>query len=151
MIGEITGMIAVVVFWLFLAAVILGPRYMRYRERKNMQDVLRVAYEKGQPVSPDMIAALQADLPVARPIVAPREQDLRRAIVMIAIGIGLCGLGYGLWYGLASASDEAAAIVGGCVAGAGAIPGMIGIAHLILWAMAPKTPTERARTPTVTP
>jgi len=71
--------------------------------------------------------------------IAPRqpetpEADLRRAVVLIAVGLGLCGLGYGMWYGLMSVSDIAAYITGGSIAGAGAIPGLIGIAHLLLWA-----------------
>jgi hypothetical protein len=54
-------------------------------------------------------------------------------MVLLAVGLGLCGLGYGLWYGLMSVSDTAAYITGGSIAGAGAIPGLIGVAYLILW------------------
>ena len=61
------------------------------------------------------------------------RRDLRRAMVLLAVGLGLCGLGYGLWYGLMSVSDTAAYITGGSIAGAGAIPGLIGVAYLILW------------------
>ena len=61
------------------------------------------------------------------------ERDLRRAVVLIAIGLGLCCLGYGLFFGLSSVDDTAAYITGGSVAGAGAIPGLIGVAYLILW------------------
>jgi hypothetical protein len=38
-----------------------------------------------------------------------------------------------------SVDEMSAYISGGCTAGFGAIPGLIGIAYLILWAMKPKT------------
>jgi hypothetical protein len=82
-------------------------------------------------VPPELIAALQSNIS-SRPMATP-ERDLRNAVVLIAVGLGLVGLGYGLWYGLMAASDTAAYIAGGCVAGAGAIPGLIGVAYLLLW------------------
>ena len=136
MLGDLTGMVLGVTFWAFVAAIIVGPMWMRHRERQNMQDIVRVAYEKGQPVSPELISAIQSSLAVKMP--STRESDLRRAIIFIAIGLGLVGLGYGIWYGLMSVDDTAAYISGGCTAGAGAIPGMIGIAYLILWATGSK-------------
>jgi hypothetical protein len=54
-------------------------------------------------------------------------------VVLVGVGLGLAGLGYGLWYGLSSVSNLAAYVTGGCVAGAGAIPGLIGVAYLVLW------------------
>jgi hypothetical protein len=38
-----------------------------------------------------------------------------------------------MWYGLMSASEVGAYITGGAIAGAGAIPGLIGLGHLLLW------------------
>jgi hypothetical protein len=54
-------------------------------------------------------------------------------VVLIAVGLGLCCFGYGLWYGLMSVSEIAAYIAGGAIAGSGAIPGLIGVAYLLLW------------------
>lgn len=136
MVGDITGLLLGVTFWLFVAAIIIGPMWMRHRERQSMQEIVRIAYEKGQPVSPELVSAIQSSLAVKTP--STRESDLRRAIIFIAIGLGFVGLGYGLWYGLMSADDMAAYISGGCTAGVGAIPGMIGIAYLILWATGSK-------------
>jgi hypothetical protein len=136
MLGDLTGMVLGVAFWAFVAVIIVGPMWMRHRERQNMQDIVRVAYEKGQPVSPELITAIQSSLAIKT--TSTRESDLRRAIIFIAIGLGFVGLGYGIWYGLMSVDDMAAYISGGCTAGAGAIPGMIGIAYLILWATGSK-------------
>ena len=129
---DFSGMVATVAFWAFLAAIVIVPRVLKYREQARMHETLRVAYEKGQPVPPELIDALRSNAPMR--LESTPERDLRRAIVLIAVGIGMGLLGYGLWYGLESVEDTAAYVTGGSVAGAGAIPGMIGVAYLILWA-----------------
>jgi len=118
--------------------VILVPIYLRYRDRGRLHETLRIAYEKGQPVPPELIEALQSN-------VAPKQEstpdrDLRQGLVLVAVGLGFAGLGYGLWYGLMSVSEIAAYISGGSTAGFGAIPGLIGVAYLILWATRRKSP-----------
>ncbi|MGI8841895.1 MAG: DUF6249 domain-containing protein [Caulobacteraceae bacterium] len=134
---DFTGMVLGVAFWAFLAAVVIVPRILKSRDRARMYETLRIAYEKGQPVPPEVIAALQTNV---EPRMETPERDLRRAIVLIAVGLGLCGLGYGLYYGLSSVNDIAAYTTGGSVAGAGAIPGLIGVAYLILWLTKRNTP-----------
>ena len=57
------------------------------------------------------------------------ERDLRRAIVLTSVGLGLCALGYGLM----SVNEIAAYTTGTAIAGSGAIPGLIGLAYLVLW------------------
>jgi hypothetical protein len=129
---DATGVLVTLIFWTFVGAVILVPMYLKSRDKQRMYETLRLAYEKGQPVPPELIAALQTNAPTGS-MVSTAERDLRRAMVLLAVGLGLCGLGYGLWYGLMSVSDTAAYITGGSIAGAGAIPGLIGVAYLILW------------------
>ena len=129
---HLTGFVSAILFWVVLAGIILVPSYFKYMDRQRMHETLRIAFEKGQPVPPELITALQSNIAPRRP--STPESDLRRAVILIATGLGLCGLGYGLWYGLMSADETAAYISGGCVAGAGAIPGLLGLAHLLLWA-----------------
>jgi hypothetical protein len=120
---------------------VLGPVWIRSyfsaRDRAQLHETLRVAYEKGQPVPPELIESLQSKV---QPQLSTPESDLRRAIVLISVGLGLALLGYGLWFGLMAASDTAAYITGGAVAGSGAIPGLIGLAYLILWLSKRNTP-----------
>ena len=97
-----------------------------------MHETLRIAYEKGQPVPPELIEALQRN--VAPRVISTPERDLRMGIVLVAVGLGFAGLGYGLWYGLMSVNEIAAYVSGGSTAGFGAIPGFIGVAYLFLWA-----------------
>ena len=135
---DFSGMVVGVAFWAFLAAIIIVPRVLKHREQMRVQETLRTAYEKGQPVPPELIEAMRSSTPMR--IESTPERDLRRAIVLIAVGIGIALLGYGLWYGLMSVDDTAAYTTGGSVAGAGAIPGLIGVAYLILWATRKKAP-----------
>jgi hypothetical protein len=127
-----TGMILGIAFWMAIAAIVITPLYFRHLERGRMHDTLRMAYERGQPVPQELIFALQSN--IAPRVPSTPERDLRIALILIALGLGCCGLGYGLWYGLMVVSDTAAYITGGCVAGSGAIPGLIGVAYLVLWA-----------------
>lgn len=128
-----------IVFWVFVAAIILVPTYLRHQDRQRMHETLRIAYEKGQPVPPELIEALQKNVSV-RAAASP-DRDLRQAVVLIAVGLGFVCLGYGLWYGLMSVDELAAYISGGCTVGFGAIPGLIGVAYLVLWFARRKTPT----------
>ena len=45
-------------FFTFLGAVIIVPQVLRYMERGRLHDTLRAAYERGQTVPPEVIAAL---------------------------------------------------------------------------------------------
>jgi hypothetical protein len=132
MMDHLTGFVATILFWVVLAGIILVPIYLKYQDRQRMHETLRIAFEKGLPVPPELISALQSNIAPRRP--STPESDLRRALILIAVGLGFCGLGYGLWYGLMSVNDIAAYVTGGSVAGFGAIPGLVGVAHLVLWA-----------------
>ena len=133
--GIISGVFHWVIFWSFIAAVVLVPKYLKSRERSKLLDTLKIAYEKGQPVPPELIEALQrGSAPsVESTAISPAESDLRRAIVLISVGVGIALLGYGLYYGISYESEEGGAITGAAVAGIGAIPGLIGIAYLLLY------------------
>jgi hypothetical protein len=124
------------IFGIFMIiAVVIGPIWIRSyfaaQDRARLHETLRVAYEKGQPVPPELIESLQSK--VSERSMPTPERDLRRAIVLIFVGAGLCGLGYAMWYGLMSVDDTGAWITGTSIAGAGAIPGLIGLAYLVLW------------------
>jgi len=129
---------------LFVLAVIIGPIWLRAhfaaKERAQMHETLRVAWERGQTVPPELINSLRArseDDAYFRNGGGPRR-DLRRGLVLIGVGIGLVCLGGGLYFGLSQVSGVAAAITGGAVAGAGSIPGLIGVAYLVVYALRSK-------------
>ncbi len=49
-------------FWFFgiVGAVIIVPQVLRYMERGRLHDTLRAAYERGQTVPPEVVAALSS-------------------------------------------------------------------------------------------
>ena len=125
---------------LMIIAIVIGPLWIRSyfaaRERSQLHETLRVAYEKGQPVPPELIEKLTAATPRqsgGSPAASGADADLRRAIILIAVGLGLAGLGAGLFWGFMYVNPIPAGIIGGSTAGAGAIPGFIGLAYLVLW------------------
>ncbi|MEY4249413.1 MAG: hypothetical protein RJA87_1046 [Pseudomonadota bacterium] len=112
-------------FFAFLAAIILVPGYLKSKDRARMHETLRIAYEKGQPVPPELIQAIQSGDPVSKDV-NRSDKDLRAAVVLIGLSVGLVGMSFALGqleggearYGLLAAA---------------AIPGPIGLGFLILW------------------
>jgi hypothetical protein len=110
------------IFFAFLGSIILVPAILKYRDRARMHETLRTAYEKGQPVSPEMLEMLQKDVKRS----SGKFVDLRRAIVFLGIGLGLIGMGLSIGQ---FAGEEA--LYG--TAAAGMIPLFIGLGFLVLW------------------
>jgi hypothetical protein len=135
MVEDTVGMLVPIFGIFMIIAVVVGPiwirSYYQEKERAQLHETLRVAYEKGQPPPPELIEKLTSGARIQ--ISSSNESDLRRAVVLIAVGLGLAGLGFGLGHGIGIADHTAGWIVTGAIAGAGAIPGMIGIAYLLLW------------------
>jgi hypothetical protein len=47
------------IFFSFLAAIILVPQVLIYNDRRRLHETLRIAFERGQPIPPELIMALQ--------------------------------------------------------------------------------------------
>ena len=138
------GLVIPVFFLFMIIAVVIGPiwirSYYRARERQQLHETLRAAYEKGQPPPPELIEKLTSGATITVSTGAGSESDLRRAIVLISVGLGLGLLGLGLGYGISLADTTGGWITGAAIAGSGAIPGMIGLAYLLLWLGTRHTP-----------
>ncbi|MFZ0269865.1 DUF6249 domain-containing protein [Caulobacter sp.] len=105
-----------------VAAIVIVPAWLRMRERREMQETVRAAIEKGQPLPPELVEALSKDV---RPKAASSaHRDMRIGVILLAVaaGVGLTGVALG------QINDNA---MFGTVSGA-AIPGMIGVAFVIL-------------------
>ena len=71
-------------------SVVISLFFMyRYRARRDLQDTLRAAIEKGQELTPEIIARLGTP-PSAK------DRDLRRSLVSFAIAAGLAVLAVGI-------------------------------------------------------
>ena len=117
-------------FFAMIVAVVALPIYFRTKERTKLHDTLRIAYERGQPVDPAIIAAIQQGEKV-RPTA---ERDLRAGIILLAIAAALVTLGLVIGH---HEGDDGAYIM----AGIAAFPGFIGVAFLAFWA------AKRGQTP----
>jgi hypothetical protein len=120
-IGELIPLTAVILFLGSIPAIIIAGRYFKSRERLKMQEIIRLAIERGQPLPPEVIDAISRD---ATPRPSPRR-DLRVGIVWIAVAAGMIVFAYALGYG--PAPDAFWPLVG-----LAAFPGFIGVALVIM-------------------
>ncbi len=100
-------------------AVIVGlVAYARHRTQRLRHETIRLAIEKGQALPPDLLDAARP------PGDRSAERDLRRGLVLVAVGLGV-----GLFLALApfSGADQNWSI--------GFIPGLIGVAYLVAYAI----------------
>jgi len=114
-----------IAFFSMIAAIVIVPSYLKSRERKEMQATLRSAIEKGQPLPTDVIEALSKDN-IKAPATASR--DLRVGVILLAVSIGVAMFGYAFNY--VGGFEESKAVAP--IMGMAAIPGMVGLAFIIL-------------------
>ena len=107
--------------------VIIVLSTVKLVERLGMQQVVRAAVEAQLPMSAEAISALSGTF-VAR----PRARDLRRGVMLAAIGASLAILGLLSYIGAASSGMEGAVAVGVILAGRGAIPDCLGVGCIVL-------------------
>lgn len=109
-----------------IVAIVLGPIWIGTRakseERARMHETLRRAFDKGQPLPPDLIDALHQEKPRASP-----ERDFRTGVILMAVALAFLALG-GALYG-AGQDDEIMWVM----TGVAAFPGLIGLAFLAFW------------------
>jgi len=83
---DITPILIVGIIFASIVAVIVGPGYLKSRERREMQETVRRAIDKGQPLPPEVIDAMSKDVSKNLP---SRTKDIRRGIIWTATGIGI--------------------------------------------------------------
>ncbi len=119
--GDIMGGLVGMVFFAMIAAIVIYPAILKTKHQKEVQETIRHALDKGTSLPADFMQALRADTK------GTPQHDLRRGLIFLAVGIGIALLGIGI------SVEEADAI--GPLLGSAAIPAMIGVAHIILWAV----------------
>ena len=100
----------VAIIWLF--------SHYNYKKRLTAHETLRLAVEKGQEVSPELVERMSY-------LNDPVKSELRRGILLIAFGVALMVLGAIIPH------DEHAAIRG--ILGVSSFPVILGLAYLGLW------------------
>jgi len=110
-----------------ITAIIVGPTWLKSREKREMQATLRHAMDKGQSLPPEVIDALTQDLSRNLP---SRSRDLRRGVIWLAVGIGIAA--FGLINDLSSGGTDWGDNLGDGLLGVAAIPVTIGLAFIVL-------------------
>lgn len=110
-----------------ITAIVVGPTWLKSREKREMQATLRHAMDKGQTLPPEVIDALTQDVSRNLP---SRSRDIRRGVIWLAVGIGIGA--FGLINDLSSGGSEWGPNVGDGLLGIAAIPVTIGLAFIVL-------------------
>lgn len=105
-----------------IAALAIVPIYFRSLERQRLQETLRAAIDKGQPLPPEVVEALTSDVKL-RPKPSP-QRDLRVGIIWVGVAVGIAALGIALSF------DEPDATYP--LLGIAAFPGFIGLAFILI-------------------
>ncbi len=103
-----------------IAAIVVFPSYFKSQERQRMAEALRASIDKGEPLPPEVVAAISQNV---KPTPSP-GRDLRTGIIWLGVGVGLavCGVVGGL--------DNPDVTYPLCAAAA--FPAFIGIAFIVL-------------------
>jgi len=101
-----------------LVAVIWLFSHYNYKKRLTAHETLRLAVEKGQEVSPELVERMSF-------LNDPVKSDLRRGILLIAFGVAFICLG------MIIPHDEPEATRG--MIGVASFPVIMGLAYLGLW------------------
>jgi hypothetical protein len=112
-----------IAFFAMIAAIVIMPGWLRSREKERLHETLRMAYEKGQPVPPEMIAALQMDKSPPAP-----DRDLRRGIILLCVAAAI-GV-FGVMVGYIPETEGHATWP---MLGIAAFPGFIGLGYIAFW------------------
>lgn len=107
--------------FIMIIAIVVVPAWLKSKERKEMQATLRSAIEKGQPLPPEVIETISKEN-VKPPATAAR--DLRTGVILLAVAFGIGIFGYAVSFAEMDAYYP--------IVGIAAIPGMIGLAFIIL-------------------
>lgn len=127
---DITPIMIVGIVFAAITAVIIGPGYLKSRERREMQETVRRAIDKGQPLPPEVIEAMSKDVTKNLP---SRTKDIRIGIIWLAVGVGLAAFGAinEMTWG-SMEWTEGNVPFGAGMLGIAAIPATIGVAFIIL-------------------
>lgn len=126
-------------FFAMIAAIVILPQYLRYKDRARLHETLRQAMDKGQPLPPELVGALATSRagavdpvePFAYPVADRAQRDLRRGVIWLAVGVGIVLIGAAFYAGLYDVGGAPQTFAS--FAGIGAIPACIGLAFVGLW------------------
>jgi hypothetical protein len=110
-----------------LTAIVVGPNWLKSREKREMQETLRHAIDRGQDLPPEIIEVMTKDVSRKLP---SRSKDIRTGIIWLAVGIGIAA--FGLITGSSFGNDWDGNHIDTGLLGISAIPITIGLAFIAL-------------------
>jgi hypothetical protein len=122
---DLTPIIIVFIIFSSIVSVIIGPSFLKNRERREMQLTVRHAVDKGQTLPPELIDAMTKDVQKSLP---SRTKDIRKGVLSLATGVGIAGFALAV----ENASRDWGGNGEGALLGVACIPVAIGIAFIIL-------------------
>jgi hypothetical protein len=128
---DFVPMIAILSMFGTITAIFFGPTWLKSKERRETQETVRRAIDKGQPLPPEVIEAMTKEVSRNQP---SRTRDIRRGIIWIAVGVGIAAFSVinQMSWGANAWDHEEGLVVSGGLLGFAAIPVTIGLAFLIL-------------------
>ena len=117
-----------IVLFLTIGGTFALAFYFKYRTRHDIQNTVRAAIERGDPLSPEIVETLAMNI-------SSPHGDLRKGIISLALGAAIFAAAY-----LVDEPDAA-----GPLSALAMFPGLIGLAYLGLWVFTGRG-NPRART-----
>ena len=124
---DMTPILIVLIIFSAITAIIFGPSYLKSREKREMQETVRHAIDKGQALPPELIDAMTRDVASKLP---SRTRDLRRGVIWLASGLGIAAFSVLSDMGWDNGNDWHE--IGSGLLGLAAIPATIGLAFIVL-------------------
>ena len=103
------------VFFVAIAATYCVKYYFAHRTRQDVLSTVRMALERGQPLTPEMLDRLGQTS-------RPKNADLRRGVIAVCLGIGLIAFGF-----ILGQPDAFRPLIA-----TGTVPVLLGLAYLAL-------------------
>jgi hypothetical protein len=122
---DLTPILIVFIVFASVVAVVIGPSFLKNRERREMQLTVRHAVDKGQTLPPELIDAMTKDVQKNLP---SRTKDIRKGVLSLATGVGVGAFG---WLSEINGNDWNGGMANPLI-GLACIPVAIGIAFIIL-------------------
>jgi Domain of unknown function (DUF6249) len=120
--GMDSGALVAVVFWIFVGVVSVTPMILKYLRSRDAQKSINLALSRDREIPPDLLL---------RPP-PPKANDIRGGVILIAVAAGLLVFAYVFSIAMANEMGERAVMVARLIGGGAAIPGLLGVALLIL-------------------
>ncbi|WP_029087151.1 DUF6249 domain-containing protein [Brevundimonas aveniformis] len=104
-----------------VAAMVLVPAWLKSRDRRDMQQTVRHALDKGEALPAELVEAIAK---ASRGRIATAHTDLRTGVIWLAVAAGVATFGWMIGF-----EDQEAVYP---MVGLAAVPGFLGLAFVVL-------------------